>query len=233
MKFTGITATLFATLLIGACGSGSVNDTIRIADGETREGGARSVNGSIIVGNGAVLEGNINSVNGNVDLDDGATAGDIKTVNGSIRLGSQSRSGAVDSVNGGIRARRSVHIGSVNLVNGSLDTDAETVIEGDVFLINGSAELRGTRVAGDIVAYGGQVTLIDGSEAAQNIVIRKPRGTFSMSDKPRVIVGPDSHVVGKVIAERPIRLFVHDSASVGGVEGAEVEPYTDNPESGD
>ena len=233
MRQAGIIALLVGCLLIAGCGSGSVNDTIRIADGETREGGARSVNGSIIVGTGANLEGNISSVNGNVDVDEEATVGDVKTVNGAIRLGTGATAGNVDSVNGNVRARRSVQIAGVRLVNGGLDTEAGTVVAGDVYMVNGTADLRGTRVTGDIITYGGQVNLADGSEVAGNIVIRKPKGSFSANDKPRIVIGPDSRVAGKVLAEREIRLFVHESAAIGGAEGAEPESYADSLESMD
>lgn len=230
MKQSGIWQLLAVVLLITGCGSGSINDTIRVTAGETREGGARSVNGNIVVGAGAVLEGDINSVNGMVDIDDQAKAGNIKTVNGSIRLGSGAEIRDVDSVNGGLRARASSRIGRIRLVNGSVDTEAGTLIDGDINLVNGTAELRGTRVSGDIVTYSGQITLSDASEAAQNIIVKKPKGAFSQGDKPRVIVGPDSRVAGKVIAEREIRLFVHESATIGGAEGADPEPYSDNAE---
>lgn len=233
MRQAGVFALLIGCLLMAGCGSGSVNDTIRIADGETREGGARSVNGTIIVGTGAMLEGDISSVNGNVDVDDEATVGAVKTVNGGIRLGAGAAVGDVDSVNGSVRARRSVQIGGVRLVNGSLDTEAGTVVDGEVYLVNGTADLRGTRVTGDIVTYSGHITLTDGSEATQDIVVKKPRGSFSVSDKPRIVIGPDSRVAGKIIAEREIRLFVHESAAIGGAEGAEPEPYTDSPETVD
>lgn len=216
--------------LIAACGSGSVNDTIRIADGDVHDGGVRSVNGNIIVGTGAVIKGDINSVNGMVDVDDEAEAGDIKTVNGSIRLGRGARTGNIDSVNGGLRARASSGTGRIRLVNGSIDTEAGTAIDGDIDLVNGTAELRGTRVSGDIVTYSGRITLTDASEAMQNIVIKKPKGAFSTSDKPRVVVGPDSRVAGKIIAEREISLYVHESASIGGVEGADPQPWADSPE---
>lgn len=226
MKYSRILMSMLLVVLITACGSGSVNENIRIARGETQEGGARSVNGNIIIGSNAVLKGDINSVNGMVDVDDGASTGDVKTVNGSIRLGPGASTGNLDSVNGNIRMKTGATTTGVRLVNGTLDTEEGSEIKGNVTLVNGSAEVFGTLIAGNFTTYAGKVTLAQGSEIGGDLVVKKPKGTFSAKDKPRVVIGPDSRIAGKIIAEREIHLYVHESASIGSVEGAEVQRFS-------
>lgn len=215
-------------LLLSACGSGSVNDNIRIGKGETRDGSARSVNGNIIVGSDAVLEGDVNSVNGNIELEEGAKVGNIKSVNGSIRLAERASAGKLDSVNGSVRMRPGAMSSGIRLVNGSLDAGAGAKISGDALMVNGSAELFGASIDGDIETYSGNMLVTDGSTVGGSIRIKKPTGVFDGNDKPRIVIGPDSVVEGGVVAEREINLFVHDSASVGAIEGAEAKMFSDS-----
>lgn len=215
-----------AILLLAACGSGSVNDNIRIGKGETRDGGARSVNGNIIVGSDAELTGDVSSVNGNIELDEGAKVGNIKSVNGSIRLAERSSAGNLDSVNGSLRMGPGATSGGIRLVNGSLDAGADARVSGDAFLVNGSAELFGATVDGDLETYSGNMLVTDASTVSGSIRVKKPKGVFDSSDKPRIVIGPNSVVEGGVVAEVEIKLFVHESASVESVQGAEAQAFS-------
>ncbi len=225
-SLTKITSLAAVIMLVSACGSGSVNDNIRIAKGEIHEGGARSVNGNIIVGSKATVQGDISSVNGTVDIDDGAEVANIKSVNGSIRVGEGAIAGNIDSVNGNTRLLPDSRTTGIRLVNGSLDAEKGTHIMGSAFLVNGTMELFGAMVDGDLETYSGNMLVTDSSKVAGNIFVKKPKGTFSNTDKPRIIIGPDSEVAGGIIAERDIHLFVHDSATVGSIEGAAAEAFS-------
>jgi len=222
-KFLIITGFL---LILAACGSGSVNDNIRIAKGETRDGGARSVNGNIVVGSDAVLQGDVSAVNGLVDLDAGAEVGNIKTVNGSIRMAERTSSGNVDSVNGSLRMLAGASCKGIRLVNGSLDAGVGSMVSGNALLVNGSAELFGASVQGDLETYSGNMLVTDASRVAGSIRIKKPKGGIGNSDKPRIIIGPDAVVEGGVVAEREIKLYVHATARVGTIEGAEAKSFS-------
>ncbi|NNF66328.1 MAG: hypothetical protein HKM98_02350 [Gammaproteobacteria bacterium] len=215
---------------LGGCGDNSVNDNIRIAAGETREGGARSVNGNIIVANGATMEGDISSVNGSIDIDEQATVANVKTVNGSIRLDNGASAGKLESVNGNVRLRADVRAAKIRLVNGTLDTESGTEIAGDITLVNGSTRLAGTRIKGQLTQMAGDVTITDGSILEGNLLIKKEKGAVFKGDEPRIVVGPGSEVKGSIIAEREIKLLVHESATVGVVEGAEVQQFSGSPD---
>ncbi len=217
---------MMVSLLLAGCGDGSVNDTIRIKSGTSSEGSANSVNGNIIVETGAVVEGDVRTVNGMVDIDEQAQTGNVKTVNGAIRLGSGAETGNLDSVNGSVRIKNGGKTGGIRLVNGTLLAAQGSRINGDAYLVNGSAELIGTRISGTLSGYSGGFMVTDASEVTGDVIIRKPKGSFSDSDKPKVVIGQNSTVGGKIIAERAIELWVHESASIGGVEGAEIQVFS-------
>jgi hypothetical protein len=40
------------------------------------------------------------------------------------------------------------------------------------------------------------------------------------------VIGPNSEVVGPMVFKREVELFVHESARIGRVEGAEAKPYS-------
>ena len=55
-----------------------------------------------------------------------------------------------------------------------------------------------------------------------DLVVEKPGGMGWNKKKqrtPRVVIGPGSTVEGRIIAEREIKLYISDTAEVGGVEG--------------
>ena len=52
-----------------------------------------------------------------------------------------------------------------------------------------------------------------------DLVIDKPSGWNSSGGMPRVVIGPGSRVEGVIRLEREVKLYISDSAEVGGVEG--------------
>jgi hypothetical protein len=40
------------------------------------------------------------------------------------------------------------------------------------------------------------------------------------------VIGPDSEVVGAIVFKREVELFVHESARIGRVDGAEAKRYS-------
>jgi hypothetical protein len=52
-----------------------------------------------------------------------------------------------------------------------------------------------------------------------DLVVEKPRGSSNNSRMPRVVIGPGSRVEGVIRLEREVKLYISESAEVGGVEG--------------
>ena len=71
------------TLLIIGCG---VNKSIRIADGETVDGGKATVNGNVFIGADCTVRGDCRTVNGGVTVGAGSEVGGLQSVNGSIKI---------------------------------------------------------------------------------------------------------------------------------------------------
>lgn len=88
--------------------------------------------------------------------------------------------------------------------------------------VNGEIELSGAEVGGDLKTVNGDVSLEDGSVVKGDLVVEKNSGWGwgkSKSRKPRVVIGPGSRVLGTIILQREVELFISDTAEVGGVEG--------------
>jgi hypothetical protein len=58
------------------------------------------------------------------------------------------------------------------------------------------------------------------------LLVRKPRGINFENRPPRVVIGPDAEVRGDLTFEREVRLFVHDTARVGRIEGATPQRFS-------
>jgi hypothetical protein len=66
----------------------------------------------------------------------------------------------------------------------------------------------------------GDITLTDGAIVRGDIIVEKPGGWNNNSTRePRIIIGPESSVLGTIVLERKVELFISDSAEVGGVSG--------------
>lgn len=219
-----------------AC-SASINDSISVAAGEQHDGALATVNGSIEVGEGAEVTGSLRTVNGGVRLGEGARSGRAETVNGSIRVARGAQFGGGNTVNGGIELDESVVVsGSIRTVNGRITTGPGSRVDGDVATTNGTIRLLRSDITGTVATTNGNVHVLDASRVVGGIHLRKRDDRNSADDgsverELRVIVGRDSVIDGPILIESQARLFVHDSAVVGEVSGAEVERYTgDRPE---
>ena len=173
----------------------------------------------------AVAGGSYSTVNKSIRVDDNSTVGDVDSVNGSIRIGDNSFVKSVDSVNGSIKIGNDVTIDrGVDAVNGSITLEAGCEVGGNVETVNGGIRLINTRVAGDIETINGQTRILEGSEVAGNVMVRKPGGwNTNKHRKPvRVEIGKDVQVHGDLIFEHAVELTIHDTAKVGEIIGDEV-----------
>jgi len=220
-RIASLGAGLVALLLIAPAHGLSLNKSIKI-DAGSQTGGQSSVNGSITVGAGSIIDGSLSTVNGSIRVAENVTLDDAETVNGTIRIESGSSADDVSSVNGSIRLGENVTVGGeVEVVNGKISLDKGTKVADGVSNVNGEISLTGSQVGGDLSTVNGDVSLHDGSTLAGNLVVEKPGGWGRNNDKrkPKVIIGPGSKVVGRIMLEREVELYISDSAEVGGVSG--------------
>lgn len=229
MKSTGILRTIVIALFaigLSACNY-TANEDIRVADGETHRGDASTINGNVDVGKNADAgDSNFRTVNGRVVVRDGAQVNDCATVNGSMRVGEGAVAGDLRTVNGDLRVGRDSRVeGRIQLVNGKVELGPGSHVKGDVGTINGKIEMRSAQVVGDLSNVNGGMLITDGSEVLGDLTVREA-GDDRHSQPPRIVIGPDSRVSGSLIFERPVELYVHDSAEVGDVSGAEINRFS-------
>jgi DUF4097 and DUF4098 domain-containing protein YvlB len=199
-----------------------VNKSVKIAAGNTSSGES-SVNGSISVGSGAIVTGDLSTVNGRIRVDSDATVEDVSTVNGGLRIDSGSKTESLSTVNGGINVAENVTVdGKIEAVNGEIDLGKGSEVRRDVSNVNGEIELRASKVGGDVSTVSGDVELADGAEVMGDVIVEKPNGwgwNEKKSRTPEIVIGPGSKVHGDIRLERVVKLFISESAEVGGVTG--------------
>lgn len=214
----GLLIMLMAVPALGA----TVNKSIKIA-ANTESSGATSVNGSISVGENATVTGNVKTVNGTIRVDSGAKIEKASTVNGGIRIADNARTESLETVNGSIRVAADVAVsGGIHAVNGRIVVEENSSIDDEVGNVNGQIELSRAEVGGNLETVNGDITLDNESIVKGDVVVKK-ENTWgwgkSKSRKPRIVIGPGSRVVGAIILEREVELYISESAEVGGIEG--------------
>ena len=217
-----ITITFLIMLMVVPVYGASVNKSVKVpAGGESS--GESSVNGSISVGDGAIVTGGLGTVNGAIRVGENAQIEAVETVNGSLTISSGVKAGSLSTVNGaiGIGANTTV-AGVVETVNGRISLDTGSSVSGNVENVNGDFSLTGSEIGGDLTTVNGNIDLSDASVIRGDINVEKPGGwSFgnSKSRQPKIVIGPGSRVDGVIRLEREVKLFISESAEVGGVEG--------------
>jgi DUF4097 and DUF4098 domain-containing protein YvlB len=211
--------TVLVALLLALPAQASVNKSIAIEAGETSDG-ASTVNGKVSVGAGATVTGEVSSVNGSIRIEEGATIADAETVNGGLRVADKVRSRNLSTVNGSIDVAKDVAVdGEVSAVNGRITIGGGSKVAKNLGNVNGDIELEGSEVGGDVSTVSGDIELADGAVVMGDVVVEKPSGWNSNNRTPRVVIGPGSRVEGVLRLEREVKLYISESAEVGGVEG--------------
>ncbi len=219
IKIASFSAGLAALLLLAPAYALDMNKNIRI-DAGSNTGGQSSVNGNIFVGEGSVIDGSLETVNGSIRVEEDVTLKDAETVNGTIRIASGSSAEHVSSVNGSIRLGQNVNVtGEIEVVNGKIYLVAGSKVADDVSNVNGEISLSGAEVGGNLSTVNGDVLLDDGSTLRGDLIVEKPGGWNSGKRKPKVTIGQNSRVLGNIVLEREVELYISDSAEVGGVSG--------------
>ncbi|MFZ9052171.1 MAG: hypothetical protein ACO22K_04095 [Woeseiaceae bacterium] len=217
----GMLLMLAMTVGSAACAS-SVNKSVHVEAGATIEE-ASSVNGSITVGEGAVVTGEASTVNGTIRIADNARVADVSTVNGALRVSAGVQAENLGTVNGAIRVGENATIdGGIEAVNGSIGVAKGSSVARDISNVNGEIEIVASQVGGNLSTVSGDISLTDGSVLRGDMIVEKPGGWGwgkKPSNVPTIIVGPDSRVLGTIRLEREVKLYISDTAEVGGVEG--------------
>ena len=198
-----------------------MNKSVKVRAGNSSDGES-TVNGSITIGEGATVTGGISTVNGSIRIGDGATVRDAETVNGGLRVSDNVKSQDLSTVNGTIRVAEDVTVdGEVSTVNGKIEVGGGSKVANDLGNVNGSIELSGSEVGGDVSTVGGDIELSGGAVVKGDVIVEKPGGWGwnKDDDVPRVVIGPGSRVEGTIRLEREVKLYISESAEVGGVEG--------------
>jgi DUF4097 and DUF4098 domain-containing protein YvlB len=193
-------------------------------------GSIDKVNSGITINAGDTAD-DVSTVNGGITIGDGAVVDEAETVNGGIRLGEGARARSVDTVNGGIRlGSKAVVSGDVETVNGGISMEADAEAEGEVSNVNGAIELERAHVRGRVSTVNGDVLIGDGSRVEGGILVEEPNcgwlGCWGSRRPPRIVIGAGAVVGGTLKFEQEVKLYVHDSAQIGPVEGATAERYS-------
>ena len=211
-----------AMLMIALQAGASVNKSVKVPDGAQADG-ASSVNGSVTVGTYATINGDLETVNGSIKVGEGTTLFDAETVNGSLRVGDSVRARNLETVNGKIQVGTNVTIeGEVTAVNGQIEIREGSQVARNVENVNGQIELSGSVIGGSVKTVNGGVYIVDGTVVRGDLVVEKPNrsGTgWNKNKKPKVVIGPGSRIEGIIRVEQEVRLFISETAEVGGVEG--------------
>lgn len=198
-RLTSRRTVLLTALLLAASGAHAARDIDK-------------VNASIHARAGEAYD-SLDTVNGDITIDGGVVVHSADTVNGAIRIGDQAEVDQAETVNGEIEVGQAVRLGS-----------AETV--------NGEIHLSAVQVSGDLNAVNGDISVLDGSVVAGRILVEKPSGGWFNGNSnrrvPKIVIGAHSEVRGELRFEREVELFVHDSARIGAVVGAEPKRFSGN-----
>lgn len=222
--------TLLSILMLAACGE--VNQPIAIDDGAHITENQSTVNGTIQVGRDAEISANVNTVNGRIEIGANSQVQRASTVNGRIELGAGSSAQALETVNGRIEIGADGRVdNAASTVNGNITLAHGAQVAGVVSTVNGAISLDAAE-AGSIRNTNGDITLDNGSVVHGELRVRpaqEERRFLWMrreQEPSRIVIGRDSRVVGPLVFEREVELFVHDSAEIGEVEGAEAMRYS-------
>jgi len=200
----------------------SINKSIKVAAGG-ESSGESSVNGSITVGEGAVVSGSLGTVNGAIRVGENAQVKSVETVNGSLTIGSGVKSGSLSTVNGAIEIGADTAVdGEIEAVNGRISLQNGSSVSGYVENVNGAISLVGSEIGGNLSTVNGDIDLSDAAVIKGDIIVVKPGGWsfgWNNSRTPEITIGPGSRVDGKIRLEREVKLFISETAEVGGVEG--------------
>lgn len=191
----------------------------------------KTVNGSIKTGKDYVL-GNVRTVNGEIRLGANTQAKVVRSVNGDVQVGSGSKVQQLQTVNGDQRISGTFIAGDVSSVNGAIRLKDNCQVDGSVITNNGRVFLENSRIYRNLEMADGYIEL-DHATVTGDVVVRK-KGFWEYVNldhlfdffPPKIIIGPNSVIEGRLIVNRPAKLYVHESAKIASIEGVEARYYS-------
>lgn len=222
-------AALAATIVAPGTSQDSVNKSLTVGTG-TQVKDVETVNGSIEIESKSSAE-QVETVNGSIDVGDDVSVESLATVNGSIRAGTGLKVSAdVETVNGRIEVGVGSAVqGSVSTVNGRVQLEQSSVGK-NVETVNGGLSFNNARIGGNVELVNGRADVLAGTIVAGDLIVRKPKGNWgwgSKSKPPVVVIGAGSEIGGRILVENAeAKLYVHDSARVGAVEGVQAVKFS-------
>jgi hypothetical protein len=202
-----------------------VNGSLTAESGKTY-GTIDTVNGSITVEEKAFAE-SVETVNGSITIEALARVGEVSTVNGKIVMRNGVSAKSVETVNGSIIGVSNLRIEKgVEAVNGSIEIGASSIVGSNVETVNGSITLLSMKVNGNVETVNGNITIGENTVVGGNLKVNKPKGwgmNWGKPKIPRIVLGPNSQVMGNLIFEREVELYVHTSAKHGKITYLEAE----------
>lgn len=218
-------------ILLALAGCNGVNQRMVIEDGEVVDRDLSNINGSIRVGAECEVTGEVSNINGSIQIgSDSRIGASISNVNGQVKLHAGVEvSGDVGNTNGRIElGEGAVVLGTVHTTNGRIELARNARVDGEVSTTNGRIRLTHAEV-GSITSHNGDIELLEGS-TVQGALNMKKSGGMNLGDDPEVVIGRDVTVLGPLVFEREVTLWIHESAEVGEISGAEPEFYSgDSP----
>ena len=205
------------------CGTAAAHEPATQGHGQGQD--IDKVNSSITAEAGQVY-GDLSTVNGAIRIDAGAHLEDAETVNGSIRAEDDIQARSLSTVNGSIHAGKRAQLeGSIETVNGGIFVDRGSKVSRSIETVNGAIGIVDTDVGGDIETVNGDITVGVGSHVRGGIKVEKPNNNWmglriGKQKIPRIVIAPDAIVEGPLVFEREVKLYVHASARIGSVRGA-------------
>jgi len=211
-------ALLAVLLAVGSCGVSEDGDS------------SHKINGSVHVAAGKPA-GSAETVNGSVHVDANAAVTQAATVNGAIHIGAHATASSVKTVNGAVTIDDGARVsGSIEAVNGGVTMHEGSDVAGSLKNVSGRIELTGAHVGGGIRTVSGDISVLGASKVEGGLVVQKPGASITISDPPRIVIGPGASVQGELRFERDVRLFVSDKATIGAVTGATAVSFSgDSP----
>jgi len=217
---------LVTAALIAGCNA-SINDDIHIGAQANGKLDGATLNGDVLVDKGAIVpDSDFSTINGNIRIEEGAQVKSVTTVNGNIVLAPEAQTSKVQTVNGRFELGQKARVsGSVKLVNGNVSLSPGSEVGGSIETVNGEIAAQGATIDGNIANYSGGMVITDETVVRGTLTVHEPEDT-SDEKPPRIVIGPHSKVIGRLTFERPVELYVHETAETGPINGAEPIRYS-------
>jgi hypothetical protein len=207
----------------------------------------RNVNGDAVVKERDVV-GHVSTVNGDVRIGANARALSAKSTNGEIRIASGASVGPVETTNGAITVAPKASTGPLTCTNCEIRIGAGAEVSGKVANVNGSIRAEGASITGTLETVTGEIVLLDGTRLDGTIRVRPPTngggGVPGVGGLPGVdrwvnmggistatiVIGPNVVVTQPIALDREAELYVHRTAEVPSIRGANAIRYSDDSE---